>query len=125
MTAHARPPAAPRHRAAARARRTLRHARQRAADHPRHVLLAALTAGLLAGPRWPIAVAAIALLAVALAPGALMALASVAMLLLGAGLADTRLAALDRSTLGPLLDREASVRATLLDHPRTRAFGTR
>jgi competence protein ComEC len=125
MTAPARPPAAPHHRAAARARGTLRHARQRAADHPRHALLAAVTAGLLAGPRWPSAVAAIALLAVALAPGALMALASVAMLLLGAGLADARLAALDRSTLGPLLDREASIRATLLDHPRTRAFGTR
>jgi competence protein ComEC len=125
MTAPARPLAAPRHRTAVRARRILRHARQRAADHPRHVLLAALTAGLLAGPRWPIAVAAIGLLGVALAPGALMALASVAMLLLGAGLADTRLAALDRSALEPLLDREASVRATLLDHPRTRAFGTR
>jgi competence protein ComEC len=133
MTATARPPVTPASgdratapaRAPARAHRTLRHARQRAADHPRHVLLAALTAGLLAGPRWPLAVVAIAMLGVALAPDALTALATVAVLLLGAGLADARLAALDRSTLRPLLDREVNVRATLLDHPRTRAFGTR
>jgi competence protein ComEC len=127
MTATAPPPAtpAPDDRPTAPARRTLRQARQRAADHPRHVLLAALTAGLLAGPRWPLAIAAFALLALVLAPDVLAALASVAMLLLGAGLAEARLAALDRSTLGPLLDREVNVQATLLDHPRTRAFGTR
>jgi competence protein ComEC len=111
--------------AAAGVRRCLRHVRQGAADHPRHVLLAALTAGLLAGPRWAPAVAVLAVLALALAPDAAVALGAIAMLLLGAGLADARLAALDRSTLGPLLDRETSVRATLLDHPRTRLFGTR
>ena len=109
----------------AAARRALRDLRQGAGDHPRHVLLAALAVGLLAGPRWPLAVAAIALLALALAPDAAVALGTVAMLLLGAGVADRRLAALDRSALGPLFDREVGVRATLLDHPRTRSFGTR
>jgi len=105
--------------------RALRDLRQGAADHPRHVLLAALAAGLLAGPRWPLAVAAIALLAFALTPHAAVALGAAVMLLVGAGVADARLAALDHSTLGPLVDREVGVRATLLDHPRTRSFGTR
>jgi competence protein ComEC len=116
---------AARDRLAAGPRRWLHHARQGAADHPRHVLLAALTAGLLVGPRWPPAIAAIAVLALALAPDAAVALVAMAMLLLGASVADARLAALDRSTLGPLLDREVGVRATLLDHPRRRLFGTR
>jgi competence protein ComEC len=93
--------------------------------HPRHVLLAALTAGLLAGPRWPVVMVAIAALALALVPDAAVALGAVAVLLLGAAIAEARVAALDRSTLGPLLDREVSVRATLLDHPRTRSFATR
>ena len=99
--------------------------RQRVTDHPRHILLASLTAGLLAGPRSPPAVVVLAVLAIALVPDAAVALGAIAMLLLGAGLADARLAALDRSTLGPLLGRETSVRATVLDHPRTRLFGTR
>jgi competence protein ComEC len=111
--------------AAAGARRALRHLRERAAGHPRHVLLAALTAGLLAGPRWPLVTVTIAALALALVPDAAVALGAVAMLLLGAGMADARLAALDRSALGPLLEREVNVRATLLDHPRTRSFATR
>jgi competence protein ComEC len=96
-----------------------------AAEHPRHLLLGALTAGLLAGPRWPLAVAAFVLLAVALARDAAVALGAVALLLLGAGVAAARLAALDRTTLGPRLGTTVDVRATLLDHPRTRAFGTR
>lgn len=99
--------------------------RQGADEHPRHILLAALTAGLLAGPRWPAAAAALVLLALALAPSTGVALGAVVMLLLGAGVADARLAALDRTALGPLLDSSVSVRATLLDHPRTRSFGTR
>jgi competence protein ComEC len=109
----------------AAAREGLGSIRRGAEEHPRHILLAALTAGLLAGPRWPAAIAALIALALALAPGAGAALGVVAMLLLGAGVADARLAALDRTALGPLLDSTVSVRATLLDHPRTRSFGTR
>jgi competence protein ComEC len=96
-----------------------------AAEHPRHLLLFALTAGLLAGPRWPLAIAALALLALALARDAPVALGALALLLLGAGGAVARVAALDRSALAPLLHGTVSVRATVLDHPRMRAFGTR
>ncbi|MEA2149569.1 MAG: competence protein ComEC [Solirubrobacteraceae bacterium] len=96
-----------------------------AARHPRHLLLAALTAGLLAGPRWPLAIAALGVLAILLVPRPALVLGTIALLLLGAAVADARLAALDRTALGPLLDSTVSVRATLLDHPRTRSFGTR
>jgi competence protein ComEC len=95
------------------------------AAHPRHTLLAALAGGLLAGPRWPLAIALLAAAAVALVPRPVVALGAIAMALLGAAVADARLAALDRTALGPLLQRTVSVRATLLDHPRTRSFGTR
>ena len=47
----------PRH---ARRHRGLRRAQEVAARHPRHVLLAAIAAGLLFGPRWPQALAAAA-----------------------------------------------------------------
>ncbi len=103
----------------------LTRVRRVAGRHPRHLLLAALTCGLLAGPRWPAAVLALAVLVPALASETAVALGALALLLLGAGMADARLAALDRSALGPLLDTTVSVRAILLDHPRTRAFGTR
>ncbi len=109
----------------AAARAALGSVSRRAGEQPRHVLLAALTGGLLAGPRWPPAVVALALLAIALAPGAALAAGAVLMVLLGAVIADARLAALDRSTLGPAMHREVGVRATLLDHPRLRSFGTR
>ncbi|MEA2156953.1 MAG: competence protein ComEC [Solirubrobacteraceae bacterium] len=99
--------------------------RHSADEYPRHVLLAALTAGLLAGPRWPPAVAALSLLALLLASRPAVALGAVAALLAGAGLADARLAALDRTALAPVLDTAVSVRATVLDHPRTRSFGIR
>jgi competence protein ComEC len=99
--------------------------RRHAGRHPRHVLLGALAAGLLAGPRWPPAVPALALAALALAPQPAVALGSVAMLLGGAAVADARLAALDRSALAPLLQREIEIRATVLDHPRMRPFSTR
>ncbi len=100
-------------------------AREVAAAHPRHVILAALVAGLLAGPRWPVALLGLALLAPAVARDGGVALGAVAALVSGAALADARLGALDRTELGPLLGRETALRATLLEHPRTRAFGTR
>ncbi len=96
-----------------------------AAAYPRHLLLAALVVGLLAGPRWPVAVLAAGALFAVVAPGPAVGLGTVAALLIGAGIADARLNALDRTALGPLLDRVVGIRATVLDHPRTRAFGTR
>ncbi|MEY2515547.1 MAG: competence protein ComEC [bacterium] len=95
------------------------------AGHPRHALLAAIVAGLLVGPRWPGAVAVAALIALLLVPDTAIALGALAALLLGAAIADARLAALDRTALAPLLGRAVDVRATLLEHPRERSFGMR
>ncbi len=98
-------------------------ARTALAGHPRHAALAALVAGLLAGPRSPLAlvlVVALALLAVRETP---LMLGVIAALLAGAVFAQMRLAALDRTALD--IPGEVAERATLLEHPRTRAFGTR
>jgi competence protein ComEC len=110
---------------ARRWRSAIEAARDIVAAYPRHLLLAALVAGLLAGPRWTLALAATALLALSLARTTGLALGALAALVAGAGFADARLAALDRSALASLMDRAVNVRATLLEHPRTRRFGTR
>ena len=92
------------------------------ARHPRHLLLAALAAGLLAGPASAAvlgAAAALLLLAVRETP---LAFAALVALLAGAAIADARLAALDRSALAY---GAVTARATLLEHPRTRTFDTR
>ena len=88
-------------------------------------MLAAIVAGLLAGPRSPAALAAAGLVALVLGRDTLLALGAVAAILVGATIAQARLAALDRTALGPLLGRQLDVRATLLEHPRARSFGTR
>jgi competence protein ComEC len=106
------------------ARDGLRHLQSLAAGHPRHVLLTAIVTGLLAGPRSPAALAAGAFV-VLLAHDALLAIGALVALLAGAWAADARLTALDRTALKPLLGHEVSVRATLLEHPRTRTFGVR
>ena len=95
------------------------------ARHPRHLLLAALVAGLIAGPRSPPLLLGAALLASALAPSRALALGALATLLAGAAIADARLAALDRTALEPLPATRISARATLLEHPRLRSFHTR
>lgn len=100
-------------------------ARRAVARHPRHLLLAMLVAGLLAGPRSPPALIALAMAALALARSGTLALGAVAALLAGAAIADARLAALDRSALAPLVNRELDATATLLEHPRKRTFGVR
>ncbi len=92
------------------------------ARHRRHLLLAALVAGLLAGPSSPAALAAASALVLVAVGEARLAFGALAALLAGAAFADARLAALDRSALVP---GEVSVRATLLEHPRARAFDTR
>jgi competence protein ComEC len=51
-------------------------------------------------------------------PAAGLALAATAMVLAGAVLGAARLAALDRTSLGPLLGRTVSIHATLLERPR-------
>lgn len=103
----------------------LRNGRAQAARHPRHVLLTAIVAGLLAGPRAPVALVAAVFLAVTLVSDTLLALAAIAALLVGAAVAQARLAALDRTALAPLLHSQVDVRATLLEHPRNRSFGVR
>ncbi len=104
---------------------TLHGAARVAAQHPRHVLLAAFVGGLVLGPRWPIAVALAAMVALLLVRDATLALSALAALLLGAAIADARLGALDRTALTPLLGATIDARATLLEHPRVRSFGTR
>ena len=92
------------------------------AAHPRHLLLAAVVAGLLAGPSSPAALATALALALVAVRGTALVFAVLVAMLAGAAVADARLAALDRSTLA---HGEATVRATLLEHPRLRAFKTR
>ena len=109
---------------AARAAPAIAAAMSVVARHSRHALLAALVAGLLLGPRWPLALAAAVVTAVLLVRDATVALGAIAALLLGAAIADARLAVLDRTALAPLLGQTVDVRATLLEHPRARSFGT-
>ncbi len=92
------------------------------ARHRRHLLLAALVAGLLAGPSSPAALAAASALVLVVVRETRLAFAALAALLAGAAIADARLAALDRSALAL---GDVTVRATLLEHPRARAFDTR
>ena len=92
------------------------------ARHPRHLLLAALVAGLLAGP-WSAAALAVAIaLALVAVRAAPLLLGVLVALLAGAVIADARLAARDRSAL---VLGELTARVTLLEHPRTRSFDTR
>ncbi|HVF76652.1 MAG TPA: ComEC/Rec2 family competence protein [Solirubrobacteraceae bacterium] len=92
------------------------------ARHPRHLLLAALVAGLLAGPSSAAALAAAAALLLMAVRDAPPAFAALVALLAGAAIADARLAASDRSAL---TTGEVTARATLLESPRTRTFNTR
>lgn len=98
----------------------------RARKHPRHVLLAALVAGLLAGPLWPgIAPAAAALALALMAARPRLALAAAAVVLLGATLADARIAALDRSALSHVIGSGVVARVILLEPPRVAVSGSR
>ncbi len=112
--------------------RAARRARERCAAgvaalavHPRHVVLGALVAGLLAGPagRGLVAAGAFAALlaGLALRDPRLGVVAAVAVLAGGIG-APLRLAALDRGVLAHAAGRALDVRVTLLERPRTGAF---
>src|SRR3954447_15909719 len=87
---------------------------------PLHMGLAAIVAGLLAGPRAPAVVLAGVLVCPLLTRRALAAFALVAALLGGAILADGRLAALDRTALTERLGHALSARVWLLEPARPR-----
>ena len=106
-------------------RRLYASARELLPRYPRHLLLGAIVAGLLLGPRSPVALLAAALVAAALVRQTALGLGMIAALLAGAAIADARLATLDRTALTPLIGTAVDVRATLLEHPRARSFGSR
>ena len=92
--------------------------------HPRHVVLFAFVAGLLAAPLgagWPLPAA---LAAAALAGRAPLALAAAAAVLAGATLADARLDALGPGALPSLAGQRLEARAIVLEPPRRRADGS-
>jgi competence protein ComEC len=99
--------------------------------HARHLVLASLVAGLLAAP-WPAAALAAAVGAAVLGGAPLprvrgrlgLALLAAGAVLGGAWLAQARLAALDRTALGPLLGHEVALRGHLLERPRAVAAGS-
>jgi competence protein ComEC len=118
-------PAPERARSLSRGTRPGRAAADFARGHPRHVLLAGVVVGLLCAGApagaWGLAAAVVLLsLAVEARGGRALALAlATAGAILAGGLGGAaRLAALDRSALGPLLGRAVSVRGTLLERPR-------
>lgn len=100
-------------------------ARAAIADHPRHLVLMAVVAGLLMGPVWPPGVLAVALLALALGGGAGLSLVATAAVLGGAALADVRLAALDAGPALGLTGRFVASDAVLLESVRVRPTGMR
>jgi competence protein ComEC len=107
--------------------------------HPRHVVLFAVTAGLLTGPLSPaatlaVAAAAAAVVAVAWSPSSAVSsrlaavssplpLIAAAAVLAGAGVADLRLAALEGGPLPHMHGRSVGGRAALLEPVRERAVG--
>jgi competence protein ComEC len=104
------------------------HARRVVAElraRPWHVGTAAVVAGLLAGPRAPLAVLLAACAAPALASRAAVRLALVGAVLAGALLGQARLQALDATRLTPRLGHAVRERVVLLDAPRSRPFGAR
>jgi competence protein ComEC len=92
--------------------------------HPRHLVLAALVAGLLTGPLTaPPAILLLALAAAALSGRPPLALLAAAAVLAGALGAQARLNALDRTQLPPLFGATVSARVVLLEQPRPVRFG--
>ena len=95
-------------------------------QHPRHVLLFALTAGLLTGPLSPAATIAAAGLAAALLVAArvplwsVLPLGAVAAVLAGAAVANVRIRALEGGPLPHMLGRAIQARAVLLEPVRVR-----
>jgi len=111
-------------RRAARTEAVVRAALERVRAHPRHLVLAAVVAGLLAGPLVaPRVVVLLAVAAAALAGRPVLALLAGAAVLAGAYGAHARLAALDRTQLPPLFGTTVVARAIVLEQPRSVRFG--
>ena len=92
--------------------------------HPRHLVLSALVAGLVAGPlAAPPTVLLLGIAAAALAGRAPLALLAAAAVLAGALGAQGRLHALDRTQLAPFLGTTVTARVLLLEQPRPVRFG--
>jgi competence protein ComEC len=91
--------------------------------HPRHLVLGALVAGLLAAPLAPQLVLLIAFATAALAGRPALALLAAAAVLAGALGAQARLTALDRTQLQPLLGATVTARVALLEQPRPVRYG--
>jgi competence protein ComEC len=92
-------------------------------EHPRHLVLAALVAGLLLGRVSPIAVLSGAVILAAPAGRPWPAALAAAAVLAGAALGDARLAALDAGVLAHLHGRPINTRAVVLEPVRDRARG--
>jgi competence protein ComEC len=92
---------------------------------PWHTVIAALVAGLLLGPRAPVAVPLAALAAPVLGSRAAVRLALASAVVAGALVAQARLEAIDATRLAPRIGHAVRERVLLLDAPRARAFGVR
>jgi len=92
--------------------------------HPRHLVLFAFVAGLLAGPLAPAAPLPVAALAAATAGRTLVALAAVVAVLGGAALAEVRVEALGPGSLPALMGQRVEVRAIVLEPLRLRRDGS-
>jgi competence protein ComEC len=99
------------------------HALDELRARPRHLVLGALVAGMLAAPLAPRLVLLAAAAAAVLAGRRALALAAAVAVLAGALGAQARLAALDRTALPPLFGTTVSARAVLLEQPRPARYG--
>ncbi len=86
--------------------------------HPRHLVLAALVAGLLASP-WAAAVLVACACAIVVAGTPRLTLVAVAAVLCGALVAQARVSALDRTVMRPYFGQTVTVRAFALERPRS------
>ena len=92
--------------------------------HPRHAVLAALVAGLLLrGGAVALVLAAVVLAAAAASGAPRLAAGAALAVLVGAGIADARIVAIDAAAL-PATAGAVRARATILEAPRPRADGT-
>jgi competence protein ComEC len=92
---------------------------------PWHTGTAALVAGLLLGPRAPLAVPLAALAVPVLGSRTAVRLALAGAVVAGALVAQARLEAIDATRLAPRIGHAVRERVLLLDAPRARAFGVR
>jgi competence protein ComEC len=93
----------------------------RVRGYPRHLVLAALVSGLLAAPV-PAAVG-LACVGVGVVAGRRLAAPAVVAVLLGAVVGEARVAALERTALGPHIGEFAILRGYVLEHPRAPGGG--